>query len=82
MSKPHITQFIVPRRDDLRKAHDFKEGDRVKHKEQTHWTGTVATLPSGAVAQVGPHVLGNEMGVDLDTGGRAVSDVDKWEKLT
>lgn len=69
-----------------KQAHGFKLGDRVRLKDRVggdpkYWTGTVAHLPSGPVIQLGPHTLGNEMGVDTDDGARAVADVDKWEAV-
>jgi hypothetical protein len=72
----------VPARPDLKKSHDFEVGDRVRAKDRPQLTGTVASLPRGPVIQLGGHTLGNEMGVDLDVGGRSVGDVDHWEKVT
>lgn len=81
--------FNIPIREDLRKSHNFKIGDRVRHTAE-HWnskvdekyqTGTVAMLPSGPVVELGTHVIGNELSVDLDGGGRAVASVDWWEHV-
>ena len=83
------TRVVVPAREDLRKPHDFKVGDRVRMKkehlgpgvDQALWTGTVARVPEGPVVKLGPHTLGNELAVDMESGGRGVADVDKWERV-
>lgn len=85
----NLTRVVVPPRPDLAKPHDFKVGERVRMKrehlnpnvDQALWTGTVRRLPEGPVVKVGPHVLGNEMSVALDSGGVGVGDVDKWERV-
>lgn len=61
------------------KPHNWSLGDRVRSKKHPAHVGSVAVLPSGPVVQLAGHTLGNEMGVDLDGGGRAVADVDEWE---
>lgn len=69
-------------REDLREAHDFKLGERVRQKQHHEMCGVVASLPDPdrPVVLLGTHILGNEMGVELDGGGRAVSNVDRWER--
>jgi hypothetical protein len=71
----------LPDRPDLKIDHDFKIGERVRMKDHPHNIGTVASLPRGSVVQLGTHAIGNEMGVDLDAGGRAVANADRWERL-
>jgi hypothetical protein len=68
---------------------DLKIGDRVRHKtpppgvDPALWTGTVAAVPraNAPLVQLGGHTIGNEVGVDLDGGGRAVADYDRWERI-
>lgn len=89
-----ITKVTLPEsavRPDLKQSNPFKIGDRVRMKlehmrggveQQKLWTGVVASVPdTGPVIKLGTHVLGNEMGVDLDGGGRGVADIDHWEAV-
>lgn len=81
-SKP--TQVFLPAsaiQPSLRKPHDFKLGDKVRLKDNHNMSGIVVHVPDPdlPIVKIATHVLGNEMGVDLDMGGLAVSDVDKWE---
>jgi hypothetical protein len=67
----------------------LRVGERVRKKnlpagvDPALWTGTVASVPKpGApLVRLGSHVLGNEVGVDLDGGGRGVADHDEWERI-
>lgn len=79
---PHGTTQISGLPTQPATPHNWSVGDRVKWTKDPTKVGSVASLPSGAVVQLGGHTLGNEMGVDLDAsagGGRMVADVDQWE---
>lgn len=85
---PGLTAISVPttgRTSDC----DLKVGERVRKREMpagvdpAYWTGTVASVPraKAPIITLGGHTLGNEVGVDLDAGGRAVADWTEWERL-
>jgi hypothetical protein len=87
---PGLTAITVPTTG-ATSGCDLKVGERVRMRQEFRgpgveakfWTGTVASVPAAnaPIIQLGGHPLGNEVGVDLDGGGRAVADYDRWERI-
>lgn len=69
----------------------FAVGDRVRLKarrlgpnvDPALWTGTVVNVPDPkrALVILGGHRLGDEVTVDLDSGGRGVAETSHWEAI-